>query len=185
MARRYRPPRPASAISRSWSPQQKLLLLGGLALLGGIGVATLDAFEQRVRVSEQVVTVYRVHGCTCVFSWVDALRAAGFSVQVVEHTSLAAVRSTLETPDSLHGCHVGRYLNYFVEGHVAPEALKSLAANHPIALGVTTEASVGAGRIHTSIADEEHSPVVLVEPDGKMLPWFDERPTNTSDGAHG
>ena len=46
------------------------------------------------------------------------------------------------------------------------------ASHHPIALGVTTESSVNAGRIHTSVAEEEHSPVVLVEPNGKMLPWF-------------
>jgi hypothetical protein len=162
-----------------------LLLLGGIALAGGLAVAALQTIQESTGTSDRVVTVYRLHGCTCVFSWVSSLEAAGFTVRVVELGSLATVRSTLHTPASLHGCHLGNYLSYFVEGHVTPDALKSLASQHPIALGVTTESSVNAGRIHTSVADEEHSPVVLVEPSGQMLPWFKPPQQPPSDGDHG
>jgi len=160
------------------------MLLGGIALAGGIAVGTFDTIEEGARTSDRVVTVYRVHGCTCVFSWVDALEAAGFTVRVVELGSLTTVRTTMQTPASLHGCHLGSYLTYFVEGHVTPDALKALATEHPIALGVTTESSIDAARVHPSVADEEHSPVVLVEPDGRMLPWFEPPPLPT-EGDHG
>ena len=177
MARRHsRPPRRPLA--------KQLLWLGGIALAGGIAVATLDTIDERARTSERVVTVHRLHGCTCVFSWIDSLEAAGFTVRVVEHGSLATIRSTMQTPTNLHGCHVGSYLNYFVEGHVIPEALRSLASQHPIALGVTTATSVDAARIHTSVAEEEHSAVLLVEPSGLIVPWF-EPPAPPTDGDHG
>ena len=185
MPPRHKPPRTAAAGRRSQrSPVRQLLLLGGIALAGGIVVAALQTIQERARASDHFVTVYRVHGCTCVFSWVDSLEAAGFTVRVVELRSLTTVRSTMQTPASLHGCHVGSYLTYFVEGHVTPDALKALASRHPIALGVTTETSIDAGRVHTSVADEEHSPVVLIEPGGGMLPWF-EPPQLPADGGHG
>ena len=164
-----------------WSPIRQLLLLGGIALAGGIAVAALQMFEERARTSDRVVTVYRLHGCTCVFSWLDSLQAAGFTVRVVELGSLTTVRSTMQTPASLHGCHLGSYLTYFVEGHVTPEALKALGSQHPIALGVTTESSIDSGRVHMSVVEEEHSSVVLVEPGGGMLPWFEPPPLTDGD----
>lgn len=185
MARRHRRTQAVAAGSRlQRSPVKQLLLVGGVALAGGIIVAAVQTIQERASSSDHVVTVYRMHGCTCVFSWVDSLKAAGFSVRVVELGSLTTVRSRMQTPATLHGCHLGSYLTYFVEGHVAPDALKALASQHPTALGVTTESSVDAGRVHTSVADEERSPVVLVEPGGPMLPWFTPPPLPT-DGGHG
>jgi hypothetical protein len=166
--RARRKPKEASAVTL----KKQLWIVAGLALLGGGVVGTVSVLETRSSTSPQNIVVYRLHGCSCAFPWIDSLQAAGLTVHVVERRSLAADRAILQTPPNLHGCHVATYLNYFVEGHVAPAALRLLADKHPTGIGITTAESAGAEPIHTSVAEEEHSLVLLVEPSGLTVPWF-------------
>lgn len=87
------------------------------------------------------------------------MEAAGFGVRVIEHQTLKTVRASLRTPASLRGCHVGAYLDYFLEGHVSPAALPVLAMQRPEGLGLATESSTGAGVSHVRIADDERSTI--------------------------
>jgi len=99
------------------------------------------------------------------------LRAAGFSVSVYEYETLRYVRASLRTPPQLRGCHLGAYLDYFIEGHVSPAGLSRLAMEHPEGLGLVTENAAANAR-HVNVADDERSLVLLAQADGRLRPWF-------------
>jgi hypothetical protein len=87
------------------------------------------------------VTIYRTHGCRCAFVWAQELESKGYVVTMYEPETLKTIRGALKTPPSLRGCHVGRYMEYFVEGHVPAEALGLLARQHPAGLGVAADST--------------------------------------------
>jgi len=158
---------------------RQLSIVFGAALLGAAITAVMVIREQSVP-PEQLVKVYRIHGCRCAFDWANSLRAEGFVVRVFEYETLKHVRDSLHTPTSLRGCHVGAYLDYFIEGHVAPSALRELAIQRPHGLGLATESSVNKKSVHVSIARDEKSRVLLVERDGRARAWF--QPPNNPNG---
>ena len=87
------------------------------------------------------VTIYRTHGCRCAFVWAQELESKGYVVTMYEPETLKTIRGALKTPPSLRGCHVGRYMEYFVEGHVPAAALGLLARQHPAGLGVAADST--------------------------------------------
>lgn len=117
---------------------------------------------------EQVVKVYWTHSCRCVHSWMRSLEADGFVVKSYEYETLKFTRRSMVMPANLKGCHVGEYLGYFLEGHVAPSALHELAKLRPDARGVVTEAVVTAEAEHLRTVTDDHSPVLLVGRDGTV-----------------
>ena len=144
-----------------------------IALLGATVTAVVQTFDDFFGPPpEQLVTIHRTHGCACAFTFADSLKAAGFEVRVIEHQTLKTSRASLGTPANFRACHVGAYLDYFLEGHVSPAALPALATQHPRGLGLATEGSANVEASHVSIALEERSPVVLIGLDGKTQPWF-------------
>lgn len=151
---------------------KQLRLVAAVSVLGAAAVGLLVAWEQWSSVPpEQLVKVYRVHGCRCVFEWVKSLEAEGYTVKLLEIETLQNVRVSLRTPNSMGGCHVAGYLDYFVEGHVAPKALYKLANEHPQALGVVTQATMKTAA-HPNADRDESGPVFLVGADGTSLLWF-------------
>lgn len=143
-------------------------------LLFGIVGALVVSWEHLFPIPPaRLVMLYRTHGCRCAFTLADTLEAQGFVVRLYEYETLKYVRGSLHTPANLHGCHVGAYLGYFLEGHIAPEALRKLAQQQPAALGLATEDSVRSKRAHISVAIEEQLPVLLIERDGRLRTWFE------------
>ena len=127
---------------------------------------------------EQIVTVYHVHGCRCAFNWERELEREGFSVVMNEIHSLKFVRQRFRTPPKASGCHVGKYLGYFLEGHVPAAALAYLSNSRPAAMGLLvsggTPHPTDDGRPETARA------VVLLSADGHQSPMppnvLDSRP---------
>lgn len=153
--------------------RQLRIVFAATLLVGAIG-AVVVSWEQLFPVPpERLVKIYRTHGCRCAFNLANSLKAEGFVVRVYEYETLEYVRDSLHTPVNLRGCHVGEFLGYFLEGHVAPAALRKLAQQQPAALGLTTEGSVDRKSAHVSIARDEKSRVLLVERDGRARPWFE------------
>lgn len=153
--------------------KQLRIVLAATLLVGVVG-AVLVTWEQLFPIPpEQLVKIYRTHGCRCAFTLADALEAEGFVVRLYEYETLKYVRGSLHTPSNLRGCHVGEYLGYFLEGHVAPAALRKIAQQHPSALGLATEGSVDTKSGHVSIAQEGRSRVLLVERNGRARTWFE------------
>lgn len=154
------------------SLRKQLGIVAAVAFAGAAVAGLIVAWEAVFSPPpERLVKIYRVHGCTCAFTFADALRGAGYSVQVVELKNLSGPRGTLHSPPDLTGCHVGVYLNYFLEGHVSPAVLAELAATRPDADGVATQASALA-ETDVSIERDEHSLVFLVEEGGGRQAWF-------------
>jgi hypothetical protein len=163
-------PRQSDRLSPILVKQLRILAAVSITVSAAIGVlASWDRFFPVP--AEQLVTIYRVHGCPCVFRWEKTLEAAGFTVKMVELNSLRTVRRSNRVPNNLKGCHVANYLKYFVEGHVAPQALMKLAREHPAATGVVTAAAVEAAFHGTRPPDDEHSPVYVLA-NAKLEPWF-------------
>lgn len=155
------------------SLEKQLAVVFGVALVGATLTAAVLTFERFFGPpSEQLVTIHRTHGCRCAFALANSLTAAGFRVRVIEHQTLKTVRAALGTPANLRGCHVGAYLDYFLEGHVSAAALPVLATQRPQGLGLATESSANVDPLHVSIALDERSPVLLIGLDGKAQHWF-------------
>lgn len=82
------------------------------------------------------VTVHKDPNCGCCGGWADHLKAAGFPVNILNSTDLAAVRRRLGVPDDLAGCHTAEMAGYVVEGHVPAPAIKRLLSEKPQAKGL-------------------------------------------------
>lgn len=184
---RPQPSRRTKLSAKTWQPQpslaKQLRIVVAAALLAGVVVVVLGAWDRLFPTPpERLVKIYRTHGCTCAFVFADALEAEGFIVRMYEYGTLEYVRGSLHTPANFHGCHVGEFLGYFLEGHLAPPAVRKLAQQQPSALGLATEDSVDTKSAHVSrsIAREEQSRVLLVERDGRARTWFE--PPNGPNG---
>lgn len=137
------------------------------AVLAGIGLH----WDRLSPVSpERRIAVYRTHSCPCVGRWIRQLKDAGFVVEDFEPETLRPIRRALHTPEQLSGCHVAKYLGYFVEGHIPAETLRSLASQRPEAAGIALETDVVQ---HASSAqDEEGSAVLLLGAHGESSRWL-------------
>lgn len=94
-----------------------------------------------------------------------------------EPETLKTIRGALKTPPLLRGCHVARYLEYFVEGHVAPVALAELARTHPRGIGIAQETDVRKHSTGTTVETAEKPPMVIYEDNGMSRSW------RTADGT--
>ena len=124
---------------------------------------------------DRLVTIFRVHGCHCAFQWEHGLSQEGFTVVMHEMDSLRSIRQRLRTPIEARGCHVAKFLDYFVEGHVDPAALRELSRRRPSALGVSTETSVKTNLRHVDLAGEAGGRVLLVGPNADTSVWYQPR----------
>lgn len=154
---------------------QRLWVCAGVAVIGVIVVAVALWWDETHQVPEEkLVDVYFVHDCPCVFEWVKELKSSGFIVREFEPESLRPMRHLLHTPETLHGCHVGEFMGYFLEGHVEPEVLRRLAVERPPMVGVAS----GDAMVEFSADSPEIEPPQLIDQHGEFHPWVP--PTSSS-----
>jgi hypothetical protein len=82
------------------------------------------------------VEVFKSPTCGCCGAWVDHLKAAGFTVKVVEVDDTSGARKRYGMPDKFGSCHTGIVNGYVVEGHVPAAEVKRLLATRPAAIGL-------------------------------------------------
>lgn len=82
------------------------------------------------------VEVWKSPYCGCCGKWVEQMRAAGFQVNVHMSNDLMAARAATGMPDRYGACHSATVGGYAVEGHVPPEDVKRMLAQHPAAVGI-------------------------------------------------
>lgn len=153
--------------------RREVRIIAGVAATFALVAAVILLSDRSLWIApERLVTIYRVHGCTCAFQWRHGLEQGGFTVVMHEIDSLRAIRQRLRTPPGARGCHVAEFLGYFVEGHVDPAALRELSRRHPAALGLSTEASTKPASQHVDLASEARSQVLLIKPNGESALWF-------------
>jgi hypothetical protein len=77
------------------------------------------------------VVVRKDPDCGCCGGWVDHMRAAGFSLEVIETAEVNRVKVRLGVPQDLASCHTAEVGGYVLEGHVPADAVKRLLAERP------------------------------------------------------
>ncbi|MFP1630968.1 DUF411 domain-containing protein [Zhengella sp. ZM62] len=99
------------------------------------------------------MTVYKSPWCGCCEVWADAVKAAGFAVEIRDTEDLEPVKAHAGVPDDMVACHTamldvdGR--KYVVEGHVPLEAIDKLMSERPDIRGIAVpgmpQGSLGMG----------------------------------------
>jgi len=83
-----------------------------------------------------VMTVYKSPTCGCCTSWVDAVKQAGFTVEVHDVDDVTPVKDDAGVPSDKRSCHTAIVGGYAIEGHVPPATIKKFLAEHPKAAGL-------------------------------------------------
>ena len=83
-----------------------------------------------------VMTVYKSPTCGCCKSWVDAVKAAGFTVEVHDVDDVTPIKEDAGVPADKRSCHTAIIDGYAIEGHVPPATIKKFLAEHPKAAGL-------------------------------------------------
>jgi hypothetical protein len=84
-----------------------------------------------------VVLVHKSPTCGCCASWVEHLRAHGFTVEVDDAADMEAIKARAGVPAGKGSCHTAEVGGYFVEGHVPADDIVRLLAEKPDARGLT------------------------------------------------
>lgn len=82
------------------------------------------------------ITVYKDPNCGCCSAWNDAMRKAGFQIDVRDTANLASVKGSLGVPDALASCHTGVAAGYLFEGHVPPDLVQKVLRERPALIGL-------------------------------------------------
>jgi hypothetical protein len=106
--------------------------------------------------------------CGCCTGWVDHLRQAGFSADVVETSEINRVKVRLGVPDDLASCHTAEIGGYVIEGHVPADAIKRLLAEKPAGKGLAVPGMpMGSPGMEMEGMAPETYEVVLFGPSGQ------------------
>jgi hypothetical protein len=110
------------------------------------------------------MTVHKDPSCDCCLAWVKHVRAAGFTVSVIETDRMDAVKARLGIPNELASCHTAELGGYAIEGHVPVGAIVRLLAEKPAANGLAVP-GMPRGSPGMDGAPDTYN-VVLFGPDG-------------------
>lgn len=104
--------------------------------IGAAAVAAMSALPTVAAPSASEVQVFKSPTCGCCGSWVEHMRAAGFTVKVTEIDDTTAARKRLGLPDRYGSCHTATVGGYVLEGHVPAAEVKRLLVAKPKAIGM-------------------------------------------------
>ena len=131
-----------------------------LATLGGMALAGPALAQLRPS-----MRVYKDPNCDCCTGWVKHVRAAGFTVEVIEAVDMDAIKARLGIPNSLASCHTAAIDDYLIEGHVPATEIVRLLAERPRALGLAVaDMPIGAPGMEVPGAKPDIYQVVLFGP---------------------
>jgi hypothetical protein len=106
--------------------------------------------------------------CGCCGGWVDHLRQAGFSADVIETSEINRVKVRLGVPQDLASCHTAEIGGYVIEGHVPADAIKRLLAEKPAGKGLAVAGMpMGSPGMEMEGMAPETYDVVLFGPSGR------------------
>jgi hypothetical protein len=113
------------------------------------------------------VHVFKSPSCGCCGSWVEHMRAAGFTVKLTEVDDTAAARKRLGLPDRYGSCHTATVGGYVLEGHVPAAEVKRLLASKPKAIGLAVPGMPPSAPGMDVPGRKDPYEVLLVEASGK------------------
>jgi hypothetical protein len=112
---------------------KSLNLLSVATLVVGLGVA-----GPAVSAENNAMTVYKNPWCGCCEGWANAMKEAGYEVEIVDLEDLSAIKEQASVTNELAGCHTAVFGDYILEGHVPLEAIDMLLAELPDIRGLAT-----------------------------------------------
>lgn len=131
------------------------------------GKGVVGAVELPTPRPQPVLVVTKNASCGCCSQWIDAMRRAGFDVQVHDVDNLDPIKTKLGIPVGKSACHTAEIDGYFVEGHVPAEDIRRLIATRPTAKGLVVPGMpVGAPGMEMPGGDTQPYAVELVRMDG-------------------
>ncbi len=110
-----------------------------VAQAAGLALASLGARRLWARSGTgtgTAITVYKSASCGCCASWVDHLRANGFTPTVHDEQNMDGIKDDLGVPTDLRSCHTALLGRYLIEGHVPAADLRRLLAERPAVAGL-------------------------------------------------
>ncbi len=112
---------------------RRAFLLRTAAVVGGAALVTsrAQALPPATR-----VTVYKDPNCGCCTAWNEAMRKAGFQIDVRDTPNISAVKASLGVPNALAACHTGVVAGYLFEGHVPPDLVQKVLTERPALVGL-------------------------------------------------
>jgi hypothetical protein len=114
------------------------------------------------------MTVTKDPNCGCCGAWVDHVRGAGFTVEVVESPDVNRLKVRLGVPQALASCHTAEIAGYVIEGHVPADAIKRLLSDKPQAKGLAVPGMpVGSPGMEVEAVEDDIYEVVLFGPSGQ------------------
>src|SRR5574338_161731 len=115
-----------------------------------------------------VMTVYKSPTCGCCTSWVDAVKAAGFTVEVHDIDDVTPIKDDAGVPADKRSCHTAIIDGYAIEGHVPPATIKKFLAEHPKAAGLAVPGMPsGSPGMEMPGQAPDHYDVIAFQSDGK------------------
>lgn len=136
-------------------PSRRLLIGGALALSATPVVA-----------QGRRMTTYKTPWCGCCDGWVLHMRAAGWTVDVVEREDLAPVRARYGVPQRYAGCHTAVVGSYAIEGHVPASDVARLLRERPQAVALAAP-GMPAGSPGMESAGRERYVTLLIDRNGR------------------
>ena len=118
-----------------------------------------------VRAESTAIEVWTGPSCGCCHSWIDHLKANGFTVTTHDGGNTDA-RARLGMPVDYGSCHTGVVEGYALEGHVPAREVQRLLAERPDAIGLSVP---GMPRGSPGMESPVHDPydVLLIGRDGR------------------
>jgi hypothetical protein len=98
------------------------------------------------------------------------MRAAGFTLEVIETAEVNRVKVRLGVPQDLASCHTAEVGGYVLEGHVPADAVKRLLTERPNARGLAVPGMpVGSPGMEVEGVAPDTYEVVLFGPAGRSI----------------
>ncbi|HET9514645.1 MAG TPA: DUF411 domain-containing protein [Gemmatimonadales bacterium] len=137
----------------------------GVVALAVAGTAL--AGQRAAQAKGPEMTVYKSPTCGCCGKWIDHIKAAGFTVKVVDLDDLTEIKQASAVPMKLRTCHTALVDNYVIEGHVPADVVKKLLAEKPAAIGIAVPGMpIGSPGMEVGNQKDAYE-VILFEKGGK------------------
>ena len=133
-----------------------------IAALASVSALSLCKLAEAAESPPQI-RVTRDPTCGCCGAWVDHLRAANFTVDVVEVPDVNRTKAKLGVPHDLMSCHTAEIGGYVVEGHVPASTIQRLLSEKPDAKGLAVPGMpIGSpGMMVEGLPNEEYAVVLF------------------------
>lgn len=119
-----------------------VIALVGLFVIGNRGVAPTSNPQQAILASlsseDKKVVLYKSPTCGCCGLYVGYLKSLGFDVEVRDTVDMNTIITKYAIPASVKSCHttIAAAGKYYIEGHVAIEAISKLLTEKPAVKGI-------------------------------------------------